>query len=222
MAAKYADRVDDTLYPSRKTLMADATTSESSLDRSLKELQQVGALTIRAQWGVQGDRTSNLYRLHFVNPGGVTHAATGGVTDAPTGGTKSEVVTIINRNQSQEEPDPTVFDSDESQTVGGETTVSRTPRTKQPKKITVVDEPFRARMRERFSAAFGQTVDERIEEAMAHKASRNWDDKQLYVQGWLRRDAEKLAAPSVNGHQPFRGRATRVEVSKDRNFPAEF
>ena len=47
-------------------------------------------------------------------------------------------------------------------------------------------------MRERFAPTLGATVEERINEALAHKARLKYTDIQQYVQGWLRRDAERV------------------------------
>lgn len=75
---------------------------------------------------------------------------------------------------------------------------SRESSAKKPareKRHTEITEDFRVTMRERFSAALGQTVDERIDQALAHKARLKYSDVQQYVMGWLRRDAE-------GGHRP--------------------
>ena len=82
------------------------------------------------------------------------------------------------------------------------------------KRVTVVDEPFIARMIAKHSPQWTPAqVRERIEEALAHKSRSKWTDIQLYVQGWLRRDAERsnLASampqiPQVKDLQPHPGR----------------
>ena len=50
-----------------------------------------------------------------------------------------------------------------------------------------IGEDFRKEMQERFGATLN--VDEIIEEALAHVNSKKWTDKQAYVRGWLRREA---------------------------------
>lgn len=67
----------------------------------------------------------------------------------------------------------------------------------------VVDDEFREKMHTRFGPFFGDTVDERIDEALGHDAAKKCADPELYVTGWLRRDAEKM--PANRG-------ATRQEV----------
>lgn len=129
LAAKYADK-ENVAYPSRRRLAEDMRCSLDTVDRASEELQRIGALSVEPQFDGQGDRTSNLYRLHFVNPqggsrtgaatpplesigasdgGGRTGAATpphgrgdGGRTGAARGGrTGAAAVTRAIRNQSQ-------------------------------------------------------------------------------------------------------------------------
>ena len=129
LAAKYADK-ENVAYPSRRTLAEDMHCSLDTVDRASEELQRIGALSVEPQFDGQGDRTSNLYRLHYVNPkggsrtgaatpplesigasdgGSRTGAATpphgrrdGGRTGAARGGrTGAAAVTRAIRNQSQ-------------------------------------------------------------------------------------------------------------------------
>ena len=48
-------------------------------------------------------------------------------------------------------------------------------------------------MRERFP--YLSDLDERIDEALAHKASTNYTDLQAYIRGWLRREAKNISPP---------------------------
>ena len=68
------------------------------------------------------------------------------------------------------------------------------------KRDTQITEEFRAAMRGRFGPTFGATVDERIDEALAHEARLKWTDLQLYIQRWLRRDAERVSATGPPGN----------------------
>jgi hypothetical protein len=79
-------------------------------------------------------------------------------------------------------------------------------------------------MRERFGPTLGVTIDERIEEALAHKARLKYTDIQRYVQGWLRRDAERVSATGppgngrYNGPQSIAQRRTQMDrVAADRS-----
>jgi len=81
---------------------------------------------------------------------------------------------------------------------------------------TEVDAEFRAAMIERFGAQLSD-VDERIEEALAHKSSKNWKDKQAGVRAWLRRDVEK-----AGGQAPGRSNGNRRPQSPhQRRIAAE-
>ena len=56
-------------------------------------------------------------------------------------------------------------------------------------------------MRERFPDL--SDLDERIDEALAHKASTNYTDLQAYIRGWLRREAKNIGPPhNPNGTGP--------------------
>lgn len=67
-----------------------------------------------------------------------------------------------------------------------ETTVSEAKKRRAP----VVSDAFRARMHSRFGTVLN-SLDERIDDALNHKAVRKVLDVERYVQGWLRRDAER-------------------------------
>jgi hypothetical protein len=70
------------------------------------------------------------------------------------------------------------------------------------KRVTAVDEGFISHMVERFGQALGGPagIKERIGEAQAHASWRKYTDKQAYVTGWLRRDAER--APYSRNTRP--------------------
>lgn len=90
-------------HPGRKRLATLMACSESTVDRTIRELSDAGAVTVEAQFDESGDRSSNSYLLHFSSPqmrGGVTGAATGGVIDAATGGVTGDEVTKAHRNES--------------------------------------------------------------------------------------------------------------------------
>lgn len=101
LACKYANQ-DGVAYPSRKRLAVDlGSASVDTVDRALKELTSIGAITVTARYDEAGDRTSNLYFIHFVPVGSHVDAATGGGTTAATG---SHVDAAVNHTQF--EPDP--------------------------------------------------------------------------------------------------------------------
>ena len=65
-----------------------------------------------------------------------------------------------------------------------------------------VSEEFIRSMEERFGAVYGNTVRERIEEALSHEAAKKYDPPDAYVRKWLRDDAKKFtgSAPIRNGN----------------------
>ena len=76
-------------------------------------------------------------------------------------------------------------------------------RKKKPQK-TKLSEGFIARMVQEYAEVWSETkVQEIIAQALNHTAVHKALDVELYVQGWLRRDAEKLAQGGNNGK--FRG-----------------
>jgi hypothetical protein len=74
-------------------------------------------------------------------------------------------------------------------------------------------------MRERFGPTLGVTIDERIEEALAHKARLKYTDLQRYVQGWLRRDAERATERATG--PPGNGRYSQPKTFHERRMEME-
>jgi helix-turn-helix protein len=94
---RHADR-SGRAHPSRRRLAHMLGCSESSLDRAMKELVEVGALEVQRKTSDSGDWDVNDYILH---PGGVTDEPTPGVTTEATGG-----VTDDEQNESHLEREP--------------------------------------------------------------------------------------------------------------------
>ena len=106
---------------------------------------------------------------------------------------------VINSAPTQPVKEPTRY-----VTPSSETPVSSEGTKK--KRETVVDEAFRKRMTERFGTVLGGQpgVEERIAEALSHNANKKHSDLQIYVQNWLRRDAERLGWQVPRGGRPAR------------------
>ncbi len=83
--AQYADASGGS-FRSRRTLATRLRCSVDSVDRFTKELISAGAVTIAPRYDDAGDRTSNLYTVHRMPPGGREATATVGGTDTATGG----------------------------------------------------------------------------------------------------------------------------------------
>jgi HrpA-like RNA helicase len=65
----YADRESGEAWPNRASLAAWLQAkSKRTVDKALKELEEIGALTIQPRFNSKGDRTSNLYIVRHVKP----------------------------------------------------------------------------------------------------------------------------------------------------------
>lgn len=75
-------------WPGRQ-LLAERLQAKSTktVDRALKDLVDVGAITVIPRWDEAGDRTSNAYKVHVAPPEGVaSRMSPPPDTDVPTGG----------------------------------------------------------------------------------------------------------------------------------------
>ena len=90
---RYADKSSLESIPSRATLAKRARCSRNTIDRAIKELEDIGAVSVTARFDEHGDRTSNLYHLHRMPIGGPTTGdtptATDGDTPGPTNGAQN-------------------------------------------------------------------------------------------------------------------------------------
>lgn len=74
--ARHADKETGDAHPSRRRLAARCRCSADSIDRALKELVAVGAVSVEHRYSDDGDLTSNHYTVHVLRVGGRTGAAT--------------------------------------------------------------------------------------------------------------------------------------------------
>jgi hypothetical protein len=88
-------------FPSRRRLAALCQMSESTLDRSMKELVQIGALRMERRQTDDGNYTSNRYTVVSQRGGGVSQNPGGVISDA-RGGVQNEVLTRAIVNESHE------------------------------------------------------------------------------------------------------------------------
>ena len=106
---RYADR-DGSCFPSRKRLASDLRMeSTKPVDRALKELVHIGAITIQHRHTEQGDLQSNLYTVLSVPIGGDEKLSTsplygphGSSRKEATVGTESSQIMKANLNESQD------------------------------------------------------------------------------------------------------------------------
>jgi len=76
IAGVYADRDTGEAWPSRKTLSGAMRCSESTIDRTMTELETIGAIVSEARFGADGHQTSNRIHVRYANPALVTRSAT--------------------------------------------------------------------------------------------------------------------------------------------------
>ena len=88
-------------FPSRRRLAGFCKMSESTLDRSMKELIAIGAVRVQHRQTEDGEFTSNRYTVVSQRGGGVSQTPGGVISDA-RGGLKSEALTIAIVNESHE------------------------------------------------------------------------------------------------------------------------
>ena len=158
------------VYPSRKTLAGLMQVSADTVDRALKELITAGAVTTEARFSEEGDRTSNLYHLHFLRQGSRESAATGSRESAATGSRTDAAVTKEDLNERRL----------------NETPPSEVVRTRAKRAVLTPSE--RQTLVEEF-ADLGD-VGDRIDAALNHRAVDKCKNEYLYVRNWLRRERQ--------------------------------
>lgn len=153
-------------FPSRRTLAARLRCSVKTVDRTLSELEQAGALTVERRRDEEGDNATNLYTLRFAPPG-VIDDAPGRVTDDAPGGDTDDA-----QNESQVEREP-----DEREQTLPPATVSAVGATYDPLKgarIAGRDLPWDALAEE--TEATGEIHGSRMKRALASIRAEAWND----------------------------------------------
>lgn len=113
---RYADQ-GGAAWPSRATLAKRLGCSPDTVDRSLRDLRRIGAVTIEHRWTDAGVPTSNLYRLH-AQPGDGPVDGEGGVAATVRPGSRNRAAGVaapvrherepLNESQGRETPLPPV------------------------------------------------------------------------------------------------------------------
>ena len=170
--------------PSVKRICEMAGVVQRTVENHIETLEHAGLVIVEKRYRDDGSRTSNQYRLSldggFNSPGGEPTPPPGALHSPPG------------------EPTSLLEPGREPGIEPGEKPPFIPPLAQ--KRDTQITESFRAAMRQRFSSPLGATVDERIDEALGHKARLKYTDLQQYVQGWLRRDAERASATGPPGN----------------------
>jgi hypothetical protein len=107
---RFADNSTGECFPSRKLLAMRARVSISTLDRSIKELSDAGAISIRHRKNDAGDYTSNLYTVHSF-PKGVASKSVpprikGGETGLITRGEQTRAIRTTSNNSATNKTNP--------------------------------------------------------------------------------------------------------------------
>jgi hypothetical protein len=188
-----------TPWPSQARLSQDCEIPERSLRRHLQNLELEGFITVTKK-GNQFQPT--VYDLHFDTLESKSEPAKVSKVNRPIRASEAANLDIVKRPISASEPVSPRLTSLLEPTV--EPTNTKKEKSVKEKRVTEIDEPFRQAMRDRFGSQLSD-VEERIDEALGHKNANKWTDKQAYVRGWLRRDAERKpgyrpAPPSDNDY----------------------
>lgn len=117
----------------------------------------------------------------------------------PTNGTRAAHVQRTNVARAQQRADTfgaTVPNPTQPNPTGQDTNppaASQRPP-KGQRRVTVVDDAFKADLEEQFAGEFGsrEAVRDVIDTAMSHTARLKCTDQQAYLRGWVRRDAQRL------------------------------
>lgn len=97
---RYADQ-NGQCFPSRRTLAQRCKVSESTLDRCIKELINIRAISVQHRESADGDFASNMYMIHTLR--GVASPVTPPlVTSEARGGVTSDELTKATMNESHE------------------------------------------------------------------------------------------------------------------------
>lgn len=201
--------------PSIRRICAVSGMTARTVNAHTKALTTLGHITVTPASRYDGSQTSNDYHLAIPEAPTYTSLITPHVSrreresPEPTpiaGPTEPTEQTPVAATPAADAPrigdDPPATDAYHEQLPGipsnpgiqvtKETSVTNvTSSKKKPEVPTGITEEFRARMGERFGPVFGNTLDERIEEALNHTSVKKYNDLELYVQAWLRRDAER-------------------------------
>lgn len=104
----FADVRTGECFPSRKLIADRAMCSVVAVDRAIKELSDLGAISVKKRKSNNGDWTSNLYTIHAqrrrrtqVHPQVATKTTLPSVENDGTGGIKNDALTRSIPNQNQ-------------------------------------------------------------------------------------------------------------------------
>lgn len=154
---------DGSCFPSRRTVAEFVGKSVDTVDRAIKELAKLGALTVEARTDpATGERTSNRYILHDARPNTAPVRHPGRV-DAATPGRVDAALTKTSPNQIETPPKAPGTGADQPG-LGGELTLAASDGTPVPTAAQLVEEEF---------AAFWQAYPRKVGKPQARAAFRS-------------------------------------------------
>lgn len=204
-------------HPSRATLAKRMQVSVDTVDRTLKELIDAGAVATEGRFTTENDRDSNAYMLHFLRPGSRTDAATGGGTDAATGSRKDAAGKRIHISESTWNENPPSGECASAPTPTSKAMIAKAKETADATASTFqeegMDEIVKPRARTKLKTSMLTAIEDEYRErlpAMAESIERclEWPsyakspNQPHYLRAWLERDIKKL---NENGRRNFNG-----------------
>ena len=173
LCALFVDRDTGEAWPSRKKMSELVGCSESSYDRYLKELVDVGAVSTERQWAPSGDPMPNLVTVHYLQP---NEDRT--VHDCP------EVYSNLGRGLRKDDEQTIINDPESSNQ-----SVTASPKPKSIKQErTIVSEEWVESIRSEWEpklVGYWRSFDQIIEWATGREYYDSTKDKRKYVLGRL-------------------------------------
>lgn len=164
LAGRYADQ-DGVAYPSRKRLADELGVVVRTVDAGVQNLERIGALIVTRRPALnERDHDTNLYRVQRIAPPGAADFAT---LEQPA------ALPLV--QSAAPEPDPLEPDP---------------LNHKRPAHLPV-DETYLEMMVQRFDGKLSaDQVQDEIDRALNHPASKRWVDKRMGVLNWLKKAVE--------------------------------
>tara|TARA_R110002110_G_scaffold282240_1_gene496652 strand:+ start:785 stop:1459 length:675 start_codon:yes stop_codon:yes gene_type:complete len=190
LAGKYGDRKGES-YPSRQRLAEQLNVSVKTVDRSILELQRIGALQVQHRTATDvGDFDTNLYTVTQVSPGSDKYVPT---VETPV---SLGVAPPVSPELYPVEPEPTNDTSLSLATKG---------------KLTSVDKDS---LFTEFAAQLGgaERVEFEIDRALNHRAARSWISQRRGVRNWLKK------AVQIQGERPTSAAGARASTDGWRSL----
>ncbi len=201
-----ADHADDegVCWPGRKGLAEKLRIHDRNITRHLSKLERMGLIRSEERLRADGSRTSNLYHLVgviYLSPPLDESVYTPWTKSSRPLDENAETRTVI--EPSLEETLPPVVPLEGEKVPQGKPTAKKKPKPS-------VSEGFVVKMIKDYAEVWSEKqVRETVALALSHQAAKKYDEWELYVKGWLRRDAERnpngrqpRASPSQGAHKP--------------------